>query len=51
MQLRSGISIDLINVIQAIVIVLIAAEPIVRFIYRLKPGGRAEAIFTRSWGK
>jgi simple sugar transport system permease protein len=51
MQVRSGISIDLINVIQAIVIVLIAAEPIVRFIYRLKPGRRAEAIFTRSWGK
>ncbi|MEW5722084.1 MAG: ABC transporter permease [Thermodesulfobacteriota bacterium] len=51
MQLRSGISIDLINVIQALVIVFVAADPIVRWLYRLRPREKAEAVFTRTWGK
>ncbi len=37
MQVRSGISIDLIYVVQALVIVCIAADQIVRWLYRLKP--------------
>lgn len=37
MQIRSGISIDLIYVVQALVIVCIAADQIVRWLYRLKP--------------
>jgi simple sugar transport system permease protein len=51
MQIRSGISIDLINVIQALVIVFVAADPIVRWIYRIRERGRMETMFTRSWGK
>jgi general nucleoside transport system permease protein len=37
MQVRSGISIDLIYVVQALVIVCIAADQIVRWLYRLNP--------------
>ena len=37
MQVRSGISIDLIYVVQALVVVCIAADQIVRWLYRLKP--------------
>ena len=51
MQVRSGISIDLINVIQALVILFVAADPIIRYIYRLKPGGASESVFSRAWGK
>jgi simple sugar transport system permease protein len=43
MQMRSSISIDLIYVVQALVIVCIAAEPIVRRLYRLPPRGSAHA--------
>ncbi len=43
MQMRSGISIDLVYVIQALVIVCIAADQIVRWLYRLKPRGHADA--------
>lgn len=37
MQVRSGMSIDLIYVVQALVIVCMAADQIVRWLYRLKP--------------
>ncbi|MCP4694623.1 MAG: ABC transporter permease [Desulfobacterales bacterium] len=50
MQLRTGVSIDLINVIQALVIVFIAADPIVRWLYRLPKKRKAAAIFSRGWG-
>jgi simple sugar transport system permease protein len=43
MQIRSGISIDLIYVVQALVIVCIAAEQTVRWLYRLKPYRPANA--------
>ncbi len=36
-QLRSGISIDLIYIVQALVIVCVAADQIVRWLYRLAP--------------
>ncbi|MCI0528564.1 MAG: ABC transporter permease, partial [Nitrospira sp.] len=51
MQVRTGISIDLINILQALVIMFIAADQIVRWIYRIKPGGKAETVFTRGWGR
>ena len=51
MQIRSGISIDLINVIQALVIVFVAADPIIRWLYRIKAPSRRETVFTRGWGK
>jgi simple sugar transport system permease protein len=50
MQLQSGISINLINIIQALVIVFVAAPQIVRFIYRIKGGSGGQAVFTRGWG-
>ena len=37
MQVRSGISIDLIHVVQALVIICVAADQIVRWLYRLAP--------------
>ena len=49
MQIRSGISLDMINVIQALVLVFIAADPLIRFLYRLKPGARHSTVFSRTW--
>ena len=51
MQLRTGISIDLINIVQALVIMFIAADQIVRWIYRIRARRAGEAVFTRGWGK
>jgi ABC-type uncharacterized transport system permease subunit len=52
MQIRAGISIDMINIIQAFVIMFIAAPRIVRWIYRIKAEkGKAGMILTRGWGK
>ena len=52
MQIRANISIDLINIIQACVIMFIAAPAIIRWIYRIKVE-KAEAgmILTKGWGK
>jgi general nucleoside transport system permease protein len=50
MQLQSGISINLINIVQALVIVFIAAPQIVRWIYRIRGRGEGQAVFTRGWG-
>jgi ABC-type uncharacterized transport system permease subunit len=50
MQLQSGISINLINIIQALVIVFVAADQIVRWIYRIRRKGGGQVVFTRGWG-
>jgi ABC-type uncharacterized transport system permease subunit len=50
MQLQSGISISLINIIQALVIVFVAADQIVRWLYHIRRRGEGKAIFTRGWG-
>ena len=50
MQLQSGISISLINIIQALVIVFVAADQIVRWVYRIRQRGGGQVVFTRGWG-
>lgn len=50
MQVESGISIELIRIVQALVVMFVAADQIVRYIYRLR-GARGEQItFSRGWG-
>jgi simple sugar transport system permease protein len=51
MQIRSGISIDLINVVQALVIVCLAAEHMVRWLYRLRSRRHTGLGITRGWGR
>lgn len=51
MQLQSGISINLINIIQALVIIFVAADVIVRWIYRLPKRSGDQSVFSRGWGK
>lgn len=53
MQVRAGISIDLINIVQALVIVFIAADEIIRWIYRIKKPKEEirDVVFTRGWGR
>jgi len=53
MQVRAGISIDLINIVQALVIVFIAADEIIRWLYRIKRPREEmrEVVFTRGWGR
>jgi len=51
MQLRAGIPIDIISILQALILAFIAAPAIIRTIYRLKtPDVTAEEITIRSWG-
>ncbi len=48
MQAQSGVGIDLITIVQALVIVFIAAPDLVRAVYRVRAGGQAEQV-TRGW--
>jgi general nucleoside transport system permease protein len=51
MQVRSGLSIDLIKIVQALIIMFVAADQIVRWIYRLRPRRAGEAgTFSKGWG-
>jgi simple sugar transport system permease protein len=50
MQVRAGISRDLIDIVQALVILFVAAPQIVRFVYRLRVEGVREVVLTRGWG-
>jgi simple sugar transport system permease protein len=51
MQSIASIPIDIISIVQALVIVFVAAPDIVRWIYRVKIKTEAEgAVFTRGWG-
>lgn len=50
MQLQSGISINLINIVQALVIVFVAADQIVRWMYRIRSKRESRMVFTRGWG-
>jgi simple sugar transport system permease protein len=52
MELSSGVSKYVITIIQALVLLFVAAPSVVRWIYRMKPPARAEeeAPLTRGWG-
>jgi simple sugar transport system permease protein len=50
MQVQSGISSNLINIIQALVIIFVAADQIVRWLYRIRRPAEGRAVFTRGWG-
>ncbi|MCB0230770.1 MAG: ABC transporter permease [Anaerolineae bacterium] len=50
MQVRAGISRDLIDIVQAFVILFVAAPQIVRFIYRLRVVGVKQVVVSRGWG-
>lgn len=52
MQVRApGISIDLVNIVQALVIIFVAADEIVRRLYRIRARRAMEVVFTRGWGR
>ncbi len=50
MQSLAGIPIDIISVVQAFVIMFVAAPAIIRWLYRLKAEGGVQVVFTRGWG-
>ncbi|MBE3584309.1 MAG: ABC transporter permease [Limnochordaceae bacterium] len=52
MQSVAGIPIDIVTIIQALVIAFVAAEALVRGLYRLRSTGWGSAeLFTRGWGR
>jgi simple sugar transport system permease protein len=50
MQSHAGIPIDIISIIQALVIIFVAAPAIVRTLYRIKVARETAEVFTRGWG-
>lgn len=50
MQVIAGIPIDIISILQAVILMFIAAPAIIRTIYRLRAAAVDEGITVRSWG-
>jgi simple sugar transport system permease protein len=52
MQVRADLSIDLVKIIQALIVMFIAADQIVRALWRVRARRREEeVVFSRGWGK
>jgi ABC-type uncharacterized transport system permease subunit len=49
MQFLTQIPVDIISVIQALILLFVAADAIIRFIYRMRPG-EERLVLTRGWG-
>jgi ABC-type uncharacterized transport system permease subunit len=50
MQFLTQIPVDVISVIQALILLFVAADTIIRFIYRIR-APREQVVLTRGWGK
>ncbi|MEA3459341.1 MAG: ABC transporter permease [Chloroflexota bacterium] len=50
MQSMAGIPIDIISIIQALVIIFVAAPAIIRWLYRIRMPRAEEIVLTRGWG-
>jgi simple sugar transport system permease protein len=50
MQSIAGIPIDIISIIQALVIIFVAAPAIIRWLYRIRMPRAEEVVLTRGWG-
>jgi general nucleoside transport system permease protein len=51
MQVRADISIDLVRIIQALIIMFIAADAIIRYLWRVpKPSESTTTTFSKGWG-
>lgn len=50
MQAAAGVSVDLVIVIQALIIIFIAAPELVRAVFRVRPGDTGADQVTRGWG-
>jgi simple sugar transport system permease protein len=49
MQFLTQLPVDLISMIQALILLFVAADAIVRYIYRIKSKGE-RVVLTRGWG-
>ena len=53
MQINANISIDLVRIIQALIIMFIAADVIIRYVWRVPEASAEEkeaALFSKGWG-
>jgi simple sugar transport system permease protein len=50
MQSIAGVPVEIIRIVQAMVIIFVAAPEIIRGIYRLKAAREEEVVLTRGWG-